>query len=228
MFVNKTLSRVLAAAVASAGFAVPFPALADTLSLSCSAGSFSAVSDGAGNISVSCTTGSTGTPPPTTNPPPPPPPTGTGSASTDCAAAGVTSYQVIEMAWGNSRYFTKGFNSTTVAVFHFRTPATIAPGVSAKIAGAENGGGPRIRHAVLSAKACDFTKVAPTSIWGPYTYSDNTSPTVFYAVGGSSTTSYTALAPSTDYYFNVKNDPSTCPAGTTCDMYMDMAKPSGL
>ena len=227
MYVNRTLSRVLAAAVASAGFAVPYPAVAATLS--CTAASFSAASDANGNINVTCTaagtTGGTPTPPPTD---PPPTNTGTGSASTDCAAAGVTSYQVIEMAWGNSRYFTKGFNSTTVAVFHFRTPATIAPGVSAKIAGAENGGGPRIRHAVLSAKACDFTKVAPASIWGPYTYSDNTSPTVFYSVGGSSTTSYTALAPSTDYYFNVKNDPSTCPAGTNCDMYMDMAKPSGL
>src|SRR5436190_1466959 len=53
MYMNRTLNRVLAAAVASAGFAVPVPTTAATLS--CTSASFTATSDGNGNINVSCT-----------------------------------------------------------------------------------------------------------------------------------------------------------------------------
>ena len=53
MYMNRTVSRVLAAAVASAGFAVPVPTIG--ASLSCTAASFTATSDGSGNINVSCT-----------------------------------------------------------------------------------------------------------------------------------------------------------------------------
>ena len=53
MYMNRSISRVLAAAVASAGFAVPVPTIG--ASLSCTAASFTATSDGSGNINVSCT-----------------------------------------------------------------------------------------------------------------------------------------------------------------------------
>jgi hypothetical protein len=54
MYMNRNISRVLAAAVASAGFAVvPMPAFG--ASLQCTSASFNATSDGNGNINVSCT-----------------------------------------------------------------------------------------------------------------------------------------------------------------------------
>jgi hypothetical protein len=53
MYMNRTISRVLAAAVASAGFAVPLPTIAGTIS--CTGATFSATPDGQGNITVSCT-----------------------------------------------------------------------------------------------------------------------------------------------------------------------------
>src|SRR6476659_9532119 len=53
MYMNRSISRVLAAAVASAGFVAPMPVMGATLS--CTSASFSATSDGAGNINVSCT-----------------------------------------------------------------------------------------------------------------------------------------------------------------------------
>ncbi|MEO8537560.1 MAG: hypothetical protein ABI533_08525 [Betaproteobacteria bacterium] len=49
---NRTISRVLAAAVASAGFTVPLPTIG--ASLSCTSSTFTATPDGAGNITVSC------------------------------------------------------------------------------------------------------------------------------------------------------------------------------
>jgi hypothetical protein len=52
MSMNRTISRVLAAAVASAGFAVPVPSIA--ASLSCTSATFTATPDGNGNITVSC------------------------------------------------------------------------------------------------------------------------------------------------------------------------------
>jgi hypothetical protein len=59
MYMNRSISRVLAAAVASTGFAVPVPTIG--ASLSCTAASFTAPSDGSGNINVSCTqAGTTG------------------------------------------------------------------------------------------------------------------------------------------------------------------------
>jgi len=59
MSMNRSISRVLAAAVASTGFAVPLPSIG--ASLSCTAGSFTAVADSSGNINVSCTQAGTTT-----------------------------------------------------------------------------------------------------------------------------------------------------------------------
>ena len=53
MYMNRSISRVLAAAVASAGFVAPMPTIA--ASLSCTGSTFSATPDGKGNINVSCT-----------------------------------------------------------------------------------------------------------------------------------------------------------------------------
>jgi len=59
---NRSISRVLAAAVASAGFAAPIPTFSATLS--CTSSSFSAAPDGSGNIVVNCTQAGGGTAPP--------------------------------------------------------------------------------------------------------------------------------------------------------------------
>jgi hypothetical protein len=149
-----------------------------------------------------------------------PPPS--GSVATVCAAAGYNSIQVIEMGWTNTRYYTKGFTLGNIAIFHFRTPASTSPGNQGYVAGAENGGGPKLRHAVLSATPCDFNKGG----FLPYDYSDATSPTVNFLVGGTDLY-YPILLPNTDYYFNVKNDPKACTSGA-CEMYMDFSKPAGL
>jgi hypothetical protein len=52
MYMNRSISRVLAAAVASAGFAVPMPTM--SASLSCTSSTFTAIPDGNGNINVTC------------------------------------------------------------------------------------------------------------------------------------------------------------------------------
>jgi hypothetical protein len=69
MYMNRNISRVLAAAVASAGFAaVPVPTFG--ASLSCAGGTFSVSPDGQGNFNVSCNTpGSSATCSITANPP---------------------------------------------------------------------------------------------------------------------------------------------------------------
>lgn len=56
MYMNRSISRVLAAAVASAGFVAPAPTIAATLT--CTASTFTATASG-GNINVSCTSPST-------------------------------------------------------------------------------------------------------------------------------------------------------------------------
>ena len=53
MYMNRTISRVLAAAVASAGFVVPVPTIA--ASLSCTGARFRQRRTASGNINVSCT-----------------------------------------------------------------------------------------------------------------------------------------------------------------------------
>jgi hypothetical protein len=150
------------------------------------------------------------------NPPPP-----SGSVAEACSAAGYSNVQTIEMAWGSGRYFTSKFGATSVAVFHFRTPASTSPGNNGRLAGAENGGGPKLRHGVLSAAPCDFNHA-----FLPYNYADTTTVSIYYLVGGTSR-SVPVLQPNTDYYLNVKNDPSQCTSGA-CDMFMDFVPPAGL
>lgn len=221
----RILPRVLAAAVPAAWMLASMPASA---AMSCRADSFTVQPGTSGTLVVNCDAPSTSTPPPTTTPPPPPPPTGTGNIAADCAARGFNSVVPVEMGWKSWMTHTRGFTSSAVAVVHFRTPSAIAPGASGKITATEYGGGARKRHAVLSTAACDFNKPAAPSLWGPFLYADNSSPTIFFAVGGTSTRSFTALAPNTDYYFNVKNDPEQCPAGSTCEMSVELTKPLGL
>jgi hypothetical protein len=151
------------------------------------------------------------------NPPPPP----SGTVAQLCSAAGYNNVQTIEMAWGSGRYFTSKFGATGVAVFHFRTPGSTSPGNNGRLAGAENGGGPKLRHAVLSDTPCDFNHA-----FLPYNYADTTTVSIYYLVGGTSK-SVPVLQPNTDYYLNVKNDPSQCTA-SACEMYMDFVPPAGL
>jgi hypothetical protein len=150
-----------------------------------------------------------------------PPPTDGGTVAQTCAAAGYNNVQVVEMAWADGRYFTKGFSPTGVAVFHFRTPGATSPGNKGRIAGAENSLGPKLRHAVLSATPCDFNHS-----FVPYNYSDQVTVSINYFVGGDSST-YPVLQPGRDYYLNVKNDPKSC-TSAACDMYMDFVPPAGL
>ena len=147
------------------------------------------------------------------------PPSGTVAQA--CAAAGYSTVQVVEMAWSNARYLTSKFSPTSIVVFHFRTPSGTSPGTLGQLAGAEYGGGPKLRHAVLSDTPCDFNHS-----FIPYDYSDNTTVSINYYVGGSQLY-YPVLQPSRDYYLNVKNDPKAC-TSSYCEMYMDFVRPAGL
>ncbi|HXR56686.1 MAG TPA: hypothetical protein VN858_07780 [Casimicrobiaceae bacterium] len=89
MHINRNISRVLAAAVASAGFFVaPMPAFATQLV--CTSSSFTATADGSGNITVSCT--QAGSPPPSScsvnvNPTTVPASGGTVTITTNCGSS---------------------------------------------------------------------------------------------------------------------------------------------
>jgi len=230
MSMNRTISRVLAAAVASAGFAVPVPTIAATIS--CTGATFSATPDGQGNINVSCTAPGTTTPPktdpPPTNPPPPnPTPTPTDGV---ISCAGFTKTHVLNLNWGAPasaapRVLTSGaggFSAGEIVVARFTTPAASAAGVFAQIKSAEWGDQQHQRIASLSASPCDFStglgRLAMTTV-------GTTSPAITYAVGGSSAY-YAILKPSTTYYLNIKN--VDCGAGESCNMFVELQKPKGL
>src|SRR6185312_16286235 len=89
MHINRNISRVLAAAVASGGFFVaPLPAFATQLV--CTSSSFTATADGSGNITVSCT--QAGSPPPSScsvnvNPSTVPSSGGTVTITTNCGSS---------------------------------------------------------------------------------------------------------------------------------------------
>ena len=159
-----------------------------------------------------------------------PPPTGTISC------AGYTT-QLVDIPWGtigsgNSRVTTKGFTNGMIVVARFTTPSVIPAGISqATIGGVESNSatGPVLRTAAMSLTPCDFPN--PNPIGGFWSTVTNTaSPSVTYQDGGASSY-YTVLKPNTTYYFNVKNEVKgapTCPSQfSSCDMYIELSKPSG-
>jgi len=235
MNIDRNLTRVLAAAVASTGFAfAPMPAFA--ASLTCTAASFTASPDGAGNITISCTEKSTTTGGGTTQPPP----TDTGGGTTTppvpsgpISCAGYSKTIVLDLNWGGSgsaapRVVSSGFGNGAIVVARFTTPANTAPGVFAAIAAGEWGDQPTARTAALSQTPCDFPSTNPLGRYATLSAGQQT-PSVNYAVGGTSRV-YAVLQPSTTYYFNVKNaafGKSTC-TSTTCNIFVELQKPNGL
>jgi hypothetical protein len=160
---------------------------------------------------------------------PPPPPGGA------IACSGFSKTHVIDVNWsgstGNVRVLTKdygGFGSNEIVVARFTTPASSAPNVYAQIKAGQWIDADTARTAALSQTPCDFPspnplgRLATTSGWGVI------SPSVTYAIGGSSSF-YAILQPSTTYYFNIKNEvsgASTCSG--SCNMFIELAKPNGL
>jgi hypothetical protein len=159
----------------------------------------------------------TTTPGPTPTPTPPPP--------------GV---RIIDLHWGapgsgNVTIDTRnygGFRNETIAV-RFTTPnATSA--AFAKISGIESNAAISIfRTACLSEVPGDLTH--PISLYGR---SVGTGFSFAYGVGAAATQYKTNLKPGTTYYVNIKNQDShgnpTCPPGVSADMFVELAKPSGL
>ena len=161
-----------------------------------------------------------------------PPPSG---APISCA--GFSATRVIDIPWGASgsgapRVYTStagGFGNNQIVVARFTTPSSSAPGVYAAIGGAEWGDQQTPRTAALSTTPCDFPSPNPvgrlSTIGG-----GSTSPSVTYAIGGSSSY-YAILQPNTTYYFNIKNEVkgvSTCAPGQSCNMFIELQKPKGL
>ena len=170
----------------------------------------------------------------TVNPPSaPPPPVG----SIDCSSTGYAT-KVVDIAWGaigsgNVRVTTKGFTNGMVVVARFTTPstpiATTSP-IKAKISSAESNSatGPILRTATFSDTPCVFPKPNPLGTYA--NVAGSSSPSVTYQVNGTSTY-YPVLRPNTTYYFNIKNENKgapTCPSSfSSCDMYVELAKPVG-
>ena len=230
MSMNRFISRVLAAAIASSGLVVPLPTIG--ASLSCTGASFSATSDGNGNINVSCTQAGTTAPPPTspppTSPPPPPPPPGE-----TISCPGFDQTHVLDVVWasksGGVRVVTKGFSHNEIVVARFTTPSSTAPNVFSSIISAEYVDQQHDRTASLSTSPCVFPY--PNPLGRLTTTTQATSSLAFtYAVGGSSAY-YAILQPSTTYYLNIKNEAkgvSTCASGQSCNVYVELQKPNGL
>jgi len=160
-----------------------------------------------------------------------PPPTGTISCSG-------YSTQVVDIPWGaiasgNVRVTTKGFTNGMIAVARFTTPNVTIPAgsiVRAKVASAESNSstGPILRTAAFSDTPCVFPSPNPMGSFA--TVVGSTSPSVTYQVNGTSLY-YPLLKPNTTYYFNIKNEykgAPTCPSKfSSCDMYVELSKPTG-
>ncbi|MDE2022279.1 MAG: hypothetical protein KGI71_05215 [Patescibacteria group bacterium] len=141
--------------------------------------------------------------------------------------------QLIELPWGaigsgNVRITTSGFANGMVIVVKFTTPNVTPTALGyGRISGVESNSqtGPIYRTAALSASPCDFSGAL-----GPSSLSISPSPTAWYQDVGTSSY-YATLSPATTYYFNVKNEykgSPTCPAQFgNCDMFIELAKPSG-
>ncbi len=159
----------------------------------------------------------------------PPPPTSTISCSGYAT-------QLVDISWaaskGSVRVTTKGFTNGMIVVGRFTTPKVVPAGTpQATVSAAESSSstGPIARTAALSLTPCSFPSPNPIGgLWS--TVSGGTTPTVAYQVNGTSPY-YAVLAPNTTYYFNIKNEVSgkpTCPAQFgSCEMYIEVAKPTG-
>ncbi|HSQ82770.1 MAG TPA: hypothetical protein VLU54_16835 [Casimicrobiaceae bacterium] len=168
----------------------------------------------------------------TVNPVPAAPPPGT---TISCSGY---STQVVDIPWGavgsgNVRVTTKGFTNGMITVARFTTPNVTIPAgsvVRAKVASAESNSstGPILRTAAFSDTPCVFPSPNPMGAFA--TVAGSTSPSVTYQVNGTSIY-YPLLKPNTTYYFNIKNEykgAPTCPSSfSSCDMYVELSKPTG-
>jgi hypothetical protein len=234
MITTRNALRVLAAAVASAGFAaVSTPTLADTLT--CTSASFRANADASGNIQVTCTVPSSGgdSGGGTTNPPPvdtgggTPPPPSDGWAGT---CPGYSKTIVYDLPWNaQSKITTKGFANGTMLVARFTTPNTSVQSGSATIASAE-WLPPRVtRSASISTSPCDLGGTGTGAVSGGWTQT----PGWTYQILGTASrlSGRVVLQPNTTYYVNIVNrdsaGQSTCTT-STCEMIVQLTVPTGL
>ncbi len=156
-----------------------------------------------------------------------PPPTG-GAIS----CAGFDKTIVLDLNWGAPgspapRVATSGFGGNSITVARFTTPNKVAPGVYAQIKSGQWVDAARETTASLSTTPCDFPYPNPLGRLATTTQ-PVVSPSVTYAVGGSSVY-YAILQPNTTYYFNIKhqvNGVSTCSG--SCNMFVELQKPNGL
>jgi len=157
--------------------------------------------------------------------------TGGGGGSISCAAQGFAKTITIDMNWANpGRGLSSsagGFGYGTALVTRFTTGANSSPDNYGRLVSAEYQGQNTPRTAMLSDTPCDFTNgVAVGGLQlGPTV-------TVLFTVGANSSGNYyPALQPNTTYYLNEKNEAfgtSTCAQGDSCNVFVDLIKPSGM
>lgn len=154
-------------------------------------------------------------------------------APSSISCQGFSATRVIDIPWGaiasgNVRVNTAnfgGFRSGEIVVARFTTPAKTSAAF-AKVAGLESNAAYAVnRTASLSTAPCSFTS--------PVSKNSNAVGVSFYFTYGVGTNSltYANLQPNTTYYVNIKNEKNgvaTCPSGISCDMFIELAKPSGL
>jgi hypothetical protein len=137
---------------------------------------------------------------------------------------GFNATHVIDFNWngvtGNQKFVASGAGPNDAVVARFTTGSTTAT-TSGWITAGEYGSAPATRLAVLSATPCEFgTGLAK------YAVKMGQTPNVRFYVG-TAPLNYPQLAPNTTYYFNVKTT-GGCSDGTSCQMLIELSKPSGL
>jgi hypothetical protein len=140
--------------------------------------------------------------------------------------------RVIDLPWGspgsgNVRIDTRnngGFRDEVLA-FRIVTPSATSPSY-AKISAIESAANLTVvRTACLSQLPGDFDH--------PVGFARSVGVGVSFAYGvGTASAFYANLKPNATYYLNIKNRDrfggNTCPAGASCDIFVELAKPSGL
>jgi hypothetical protein len=173
------------------------------------------VQGSSGSDSAAVTESGTGT----SNPPPDGPTTCDG-------------YTVIpvDLPWAaaESKVTTKGFNNGAIIVARFTTPATGVVSGSAFLSTVENGDPKAMRTASLSTSPCDLAGTGTGKMW-----KGTQTPGFSYQINGtvSRLSDRVVLQPSTTYYFNIVNrnaDGSKSCGSTTCNMILQLTKPTGL
>jgi hypothetical protein len=157
---------------------------------------------------------------------------GGGGGGGPISCPGFATTRVVDMNWGPNPQLAYtsnvgGFGPNDAVVVRFTTSNITSATGKGYIQAAEYSGSPSGRTAALSATPCDFVGLPKvgggTNAFGP----GDIAPKAYFSLVAIKSDAST-LQPSTTYYFNISNSPSsTCQSIGSCDMIITLSKPSG-